>query len=272
MVPQDPLPGPEDVPGARTLTRSTTEKHIAGVSGGLGRYFGIDPVIFRVGFGAATLVMTLLTPFVRQWPALAMLPDALEAYFRPTAGLTAFAFLPWAGFVFAGGFLGVLLDRARTGDAERRLNLAFGAGGLALAGAAYAGSFLPTLYSRSDFWTTSPSFFLIRLGILTTAIGAAYAWERRPGGLEKWSPFQQLGRTSLFIYWIHVEMVYGLISLRIHHALRLPWAWAAFVLFSVFMLFCSIWKDRFVGRWRERRLQAPGSGLRLRGLRSLRGG
>src|SRR3954468_2006602 len=56
MVPQDPLPGPEDGPGARTLTRSTTSKHVWGVAGGLGRYFGIDPVIFRVAFGVATLV------------------------------------------------------------------------------------------------------------------------------------------------------------------------------------------------------------------------
>jgi phage shock protein PspC (stress-responsive transcriptional regulator) len=56
MVPQDPLPGPEDVPGARELTRSTTNKHGWGIAGGLGRYFGVDPVIFRVAFGAATLV------------------------------------------------------------------------------------------------------------------------------------------------------------------------------------------------------------------------
>src|SRR4051795_12844549 len=52
-VPSDPLPGPD---AHRKLTRSTTDKHVAGVAGGLGRYFGIDPVIFRVGFGAATLV------------------------------------------------------------------------------------------------------------------------------------------------------------------------------------------------------------------------
>src|SRR3954465_14483745 len=55
MVPQDPLPGPQDA-SPRTLTRSTTDKHLTGVAGGLGRYFGIDPVIFRVAFGAATLV------------------------------------------------------------------------------------------------------------------------------------------------------------------------------------------------------------------------
>src|SRR4051794_34814160 len=55
MVPQDPLPGPDDDAG-RKLTRSTTDKHVWGVAGGLGRYFGIDPVIFRVAFAAATLV------------------------------------------------------------------------------------------------------------------------------------------------------------------------------------------------------------------------
>lgn len=55
MVPQDPLPGPGDFV-ERKLTRSTTDKHVWGIAGGLGRYFGIDPVIFRVAFGAATLV------------------------------------------------------------------------------------------------------------------------------------------------------------------------------------------------------------------------
>src|ERR1044072_990638 len=58
-LPQDPLPGPEDVPGARKLTRSTTDKRVWGVAGGLGGYFGIDPVIFRVAFAAATLVSGL---------------------------------------------------------------------------------------------------------------------------------------------------------------------------------------------------------------------
>ena len=38
-------PGP-----TRTLRRSTTDRVISGVSGGLGQYFGVDPVIFRVLF------------------------------------------------------------------------------------------------------------------------------------------------------------------------------------------------------------------------------
>jgi phage shock protein PspC (stress-responsive transcriptional regulator) len=39
----------------RTLTRSTTDRKISGVSGGLGAYLGIDPVLIRVGFVVTTL-------------------------------------------------------------------------------------------------------------------------------------------------------------------------------------------------------------------------
>ena len=39
----------------RILTRSTTDKKISGVSGGLAAYFGIDPLLVRIGFVAATL-------------------------------------------------------------------------------------------------------------------------------------------------------------------------------------------------------------------------
>jgi phage shock protein C len=42
-------------PTPRSLTRSTTDRKVAGVSGGLGRYLGIDPLLVRVGFVVTTL-------------------------------------------------------------------------------------------------------------------------------------------------------------------------------------------------------------------------
>ena len=56
----DPLGAPgEDAPksdapppsqGVRRLTRSSSDKLIGGVAGGLGRYFGVDPILFRIAF------------------------------------------------------------------------------------------------------------------------------------------------------------------------------------------------------------------------------
>jgi phage shock protein C len=40
----------------KILTRSSEDKMLAGVAGGLGEYFDVDPVLFRVGFVAATLL------------------------------------------------------------------------------------------------------------------------------------------------------------------------------------------------------------------------
>ena len=208
-------------------------------------------------FSAATMMVVALTPIVRVLPALELLPDPLEAYLRPTAGLSNFVFFPWIGFVFGGALVGSILDAARSATDERRANLALLAGGLGSAWLAYELSFLPppfpAFYPQSFFWTTSPAFFFLRLGLLTAAIGVAYLWELRPRGVEKWSPLRQLGRTSLFIYWIHVEMVYGLISLRWHKGLSWLHAWLALILFWIFMLMCSMAKDFIVGWWRSRR-------------------
>lgn len=39
----------------KRLYRSTENRQMAGVAGGLGEYFGIDPTLVRVGFALATL-------------------------------------------------------------------------------------------------------------------------------------------------------------------------------------------------------------------------
>ena len=156
-------------------------------------------------FFVATLAIVLLTPVVRNFPGLASLPDWLEGYLRPIPALTNFTLFPWAAFVMAGGFAGVVLDVARTPNADRRANIAFALGGAIVALLAYEASFMPPLHERSSFWTTSASFFFIRLGAIVASVGVAYLWERRLTAGRRWSPLQLLGRDSFFIYWIHVD-------------------------------------------------------------------
>lgn len=210
-----------------------------------------SPAARSVALASVTAAIALMTPVVRATPILDVLPDPIEAYIRPLSGYSSFCIFPWTAFVFAGACLGVLLDRARTPDRESRLNKWFAVGGVVLAAGSYAASFLPSPYAHSEFWGGSPSFFAIRAGILTAIIPFAYWWERfvtHPA----WSPMEQLGRSSLFIYWIHVEMVYGLISLRIHKTLTHPQAWAAYFAFVLLMLLLSIEKDRIVRWWKTR--------------------
>ena len=37
------------------LTRSTSDKLLGGVAGGLGAHFSVDPILFRIAFGVTTL-------------------------------------------------------------------------------------------------------------------------------------------------------------------------------------------------------------------------
>jgi uncharacterized membrane protein len=197
------------------------------------------------------VAIALLTPLVRATSIFDPLPNAIEAYLRPVPGVSNFYLFPWAGFVFVGAAVGVLLDAARTQAQESRLNVLLAAVGTTLALGAYAASFLPTPYAHSGFWTSSPAFFLLRSGVLILLVPAAYAWDN-VAVRESWSPIQQLGRSSLFIYWIHVEMVYGLISLRLHKTLTHPQAWGAYGAFVIFMLGCSLAKDRVLRWWNGR--------------------
>jgi uncharacterized membrane protein len=215
-------------------------------------------VLWAVGRGTRTRIVifavtataiVLATPMIRQIAALAMLPDSLEGYLRPIPGLTNFTFFPWLAFVMAGAVVGVVLDAARTPEADRRANLILGAAGAALAIGAYHASFLPPLHPRSAYWTTSASFFFLRVGLMIVALALAWLWEQRPSAGRRWSPLQVLGRTSLFVYWVHVELVYGLISRPLHGAFSLPAAWAAFAAVCLVMLWLAVQKERLASKF-----------------------
>jgi uncharacterized membrane protein len=219
---------------------------VAGALWGACRSAGTRSVVFA----ASAIGISLLTPIMWTTHLLDAVPNPIEAYIRPMGELSTFCIFPWSGFVFAGAVVGILLDGARTPEWESRLNRWFFASGALLAAGAYGVSFLPSPYAHSDFWGGSPAHFALRTGILTLAVPIAYAWDRLVVR-GSWSPIGQLGRSSLFIYWIHVEMVYGLISLRLHKTLTHQQAWGAYAAFAIFMLLCSTAKERVVLWWME---------------------
>ena len=199
-------------------------------------------------FASAAIAAAMLTPIIRTTHVLTPVPDPIEWYFRPDPGRTTFTVFPWAGFLFAGAVVGMWLDQTRDAVSERHTVLWFGVLGLLIALAGYSASFLPPIYHETSFWTSSPTFFFLRLGLLVAAIPLAYACTRWMPGQ---SPILQMGAASLFVYWIHVEMVYGVLSLPLHRRLTFVQALVAFVLFSLFLFALVKVKEGIVSRRRR---------------------
>lgn len=211
-------------------------------------------------FAAATAAIALVTPSIRTLP-LGALPVPIRAYIVPIAGLSNVVFFPWTALVLAGACVGVLIDPGQAPAVGLRVHRRLAIGGAMVSAAAFAASFLPTLFAPSEFWSTSPAYLFLRAGLATMAVAGSDAWVRRSsdgsGNAVRWSAVTQLGRTSLFIYWIHVELIYGLISLPWHRALTLPQAVVAYAAFCGLMLACSLAKERIA---RHLLRPKPGSG------------
>jgi uncharacterized membrane protein len=204
------------------------------LTGRITRNAGVRCLLFVAG--ACAIVW--LTPVVRVTPLVAWLPDPIEWYVRPVPVRTNFTLFPWAGFVFGGAAVGVVVDRFRAAERATHLQVALAVSGGLMVWVAHEASFRPALGTPTQYWTTSASFFFLRLGILTLLLPVAYLWEHAPfrHKLTSWSPLAELGRSSLFVYWVHVEMVYGFFSRSIRRDLSLEGALVAYLAFTAFLL------------------------------------
>jgi hypothetical protein len=100
-----------------------------------------------------------------------------------------------------------------------------------------------------------PGTFFYRLGLNLVFAFVGYVVVRLLAG--RFSIMRQFGRTSLLVYWIHVDLCYGLISRRFHHALSMTQATIGFVLMTAAMLLVSLTKTRVIDPWwRDRRRRA----------------
>ncbi len=154
----EPTP-PEPAPEPRKLTRSGADALIGGVASGLGRYFNLDPLLFRVGFvalsfagGIGIVAYLLLLVFVpsdgAERPGGGSKPAAVAGAI--VLGVALVAFLGTPLFFFGPGLLvlaviglaGYLLWRAfgGSGDADPARTagriVLFGLLAIAVAGAA----------------------------------------------------------------------------------------------------------------------------------------
>ena len=165
------------------------------------------------------VIVAMATPPLWTTHRPSFLPWPLESYINgvhvfdePQAWL--FPLFPWSAFAFAGLAVGFFLF---SDFAKRREGLTFAAlGGLGIV-ACYASVLFDSsharLYAVYDYWHSNPDFLLMRCGILLMILFLVYAWCRWGLAQKGFSPIIQLGNTSLLVYWVHIEFVYGRFSI-----------------------------------------------------------
>jgi uncharacterized membrane protein len=199
-------------------------------------------------------IVALATPFLWTTYRPLWLPWPLESYIngvhvvgKPQYWL--FPIFPWSAFAFVGLAVGFFLF---TNIAKRHEALIFAA----LGGIGILACFLSIkldgsgfqLYPVYDYWHTSPNFFLMRCGVLLIILFCVYAWCRWGLAQMGFSPIIQLGKTSLLVYWVHIEFVYGRFSILPKHRCSVLQATAGLCIIFLAMLVLSLlrtnWKNR----------------------------
>ena len=204
--------------------------------------------------GLMATALAMVTPVVRQAAWVNQMPTWTQWYLRPFGDHTTFTLLPWAGFVFAGTAYGSLLASAKDAQAEGRTVASLSLAGAAVLALGLVTASRPAIYAVSSFWTSSPTYFAVRTGVLMLALGVLFTLTYVGGWLARpLAVLEKFGRNSLFVYWIHVELVYGYTTWVIHRKLPLWLTALAYVIFCAAMFGAIVLRDRVVTWWRTTR-------------------
>jgi uncharacterized membrane protein len=174
------------------------------------------------------------------------LPRPLTSYFGGQRPMAWFALFPWGAWAMLGVAVGHFWSAAnREASTLSRGFLATFLVGLAMTGTVTACRALwPTLphYPTEVIRQMGPGIFFHRLGLIGLAAGLGFAWCRWWG--ERFSVLRQFGRTSLLVYWVHIEFCYGSVVYELRGRFHLPVALALVALLTLVMLGLSLAKTR----------------------------
>ena len=231
----------------RTDSSLAAEQNSAPASAGKKTIGSIPIVLSALSIAALIAVMTppLYTSHRPTW-----LPWYLESYIDGCHNLGApqswlFSVFPWAAFAFAGLAAGfVLFSDAARAHTSKALALFAVAGAAAIAVAYRLDHSQLHFYAVYDYWHTSPNFLMMRIGLLLIISFLTYAWCRWGLATRGFSPVLQLGQTSLLVYWVHIEFVYGRFSILPKRAESIPSATRGLLEISLFMLLLSLVRTR----------------------------
>ena len=206
---------------------------------------------------APRISIALVTPPLWTTAQPKWLPWYLESYVNgvhiygvPQTWL--FPIFPWAAFGFAGLAAGFLLSSAHSRQRDASVVAWIGLAGVALFAAAWWFDSLPARwYAVYDFWHTSPNWFLMRVGVLLVVAFLGYAWCRWGAGEIGFSPLVQMGQASLLVYWVHIEFVYGDLSIMPKRGVGIGKATLGLAIIFMAMTLLAMARTKWKGRGAE---------------------
>jgi uncharacterized membrane protein len=199
---------------------------------------------------ATPLLWTTHRPRHLLWPLESYI-NGVHIFGNPQPWL--FPIFPWSAFAFLGLAVGFFLFTNIAKCYEGLIFAALGGTGILACLLSLKLDASPIqLYSVYDYWHTSPNFFLMRSGILLIISFCVYAWCRWGVAQLGFSPIIQLGKTSLLVYWIHIEFVYGRLSILPKHRSSVLQATAGLAIIFLAMLLLSLVRTN----WRNRQAKA----------------
>ena len=205
--------------------------------------------LVTAAIATGSLISLFTPPLWTTWRPT-WLPWPLESYINGCHNLGApqswmFPIFPWSAIAFAGLAAGFLLfsEWSRTHATQALVLTGISGAGLILLARAFDHSQIH-LYESNDYWHTSPNFLLTRVGILLVIALLSYAWCR--WGFATWgfSPLIQLGQTSLLVYWVHIEFVYGRFSILPKRAVGIRTASLGLLMITLMMIALSLLRTR----------------------------
>ncbi len=163
---------------------------------------------------AVTIAIVMTTPLVWNENVQQALPAAVAMALNGLSG-SYFPLFPNAAFLLAGALISWQFLRYVQRSDERRFMSWLLLAGLISIGSGFVFDAFPfSLYPNSDFWTTSPNFFLMKLGGLAVLLSLLWFFENHvahPSEHDPWIPrwLVTVGVESLFVYVAHLIALYG---------------------------------------------------------------
>jgi uncharacterized membrane protein len=189
------------------------------------------------------------------------LPRPLTSYLGGQRPMAWFPLFPWLAWPLVGVALGHYWARmSRDARGQAIAFLTTGVVGLVMV---YATILIrrthPYIihYRSYEVQQMGPGTFFFRLGYMGPLALAGYL-STQLFARFRFSMMRQFGQTSLLVYWIHVELCYGLLFGRLHGRLGMGAATLGFVLMTAAMLGVSILRTKYWRGWPKRKTERPG--------------